>query len=384
MIYNSHNGCYNMHWLEGGHDMKSALWSLLHDEIGDGKDRLLRDLYVSLTEQKLYQLSGIELSRAYPELDAGLWNRFVDKRDHGGLDERYAYLKEQKIRVLTPDDREYPALLKEVYDAPVLLYAKGADIKDKLRIAVVGSRKASHYGKDVAHRLGKDLSLEGVCIVSGLARGIDGQAHKGALQASGGTIAVLGSGIDRIYPAEHRDLYQAIHSHESGTILSECPLGSAPLPYRFPRRNRIISGLASGLLVVEAAKKSGALITARLALEIGRDVFAIPGLITNPISAGCHSLIQDGAKLVTSVQDILDEFGQGVLFHEEDHLVSSNIDLDLDEAKVYQMLSVVPLELDKIIEASSLSVDKVMAILSLLEVYGLVESLPGRYYKVIK
>jgi len=214
--------------------------------------------------------------------------------------------------LLTPDQTLYPALLKHTADAPLVLYAKG-QLKQLLHpaLAIVGARHATPDGIENAHRFARCLSMRGWCVVSGLAQGIDAAAHRGAIAAStapgaGGTIAVLGTGADVVYPRNHQGLMQQILD-SGGLILSEFPLGTPARPHHFPRRNRIVAGLTHGVLVVEAAIKSGSLLTAKLAVDLDRDVFAIPGSIHSPLSRGPHSLIQEGAKLSESAEDILNE-----------------------------------------------------------------------------
>ena len=199
----------------------------------------------------------------------------------------------------------YPALLKQIHDPPPRLFVRGR-LPDVPMIAIVGSRRATPYGQRAAQRLARELSQVGVAVVSGLARGIDAAAHRGALEGPTPTVAVMATGLDRIYPPEHADLADAIAA--SGAIITEAEDGTIPLPGRFPVRNRIISGLSLGVIVVEAAERSGALITARMAAEQGRDVFCVPGSIENPLAVGSHRLIKDGAKLVQTVEDVLEEF----------------------------------------------------------------------------
>ncbi len=215
-------------------------------------------------------------------------------------------LRSRGIRVITPHDHAFPERLNEIYDPPALLFAKGEDPPaDCPWVAVVGSRKASNYGKWAAESIGEELARRGVAVISGAAYGVDGHAHLGCLKASGFTVAVLGCGIDRVYPPGHAHLLDRIAAQ--GCVLSEYPPGSDPLPWRFPHRNRIIAGIAHAVVVVEASEKSGALITADLALEEGREVLAIPGPITSALSQGTNALIQKGAKLVNSVEDICEE-----------------------------------------------------------------------------
>ena len=211
----------------------------------------------------------------------------------------------ETFNVVWLTDPLYPAPLKEIHDPPARLFVRGR-IPDAPMIAIVGSRRATPYGRRAAQRLARELSEAGVAIVSGLARGIDAAAHQGALEGPTPTVAVMATGLDRIYPPEHADLAAAIAS--TGAVVTEAAEGTIPLPGRFPVRNRIISGLSLGVVVVEAAERSGALITARMALEQGRDVFCVPGSIENPLAVGSHRLIKEGAKLVHTVEDVLDEF----------------------------------------------------------------------------
>jgi DNA processing protein len=202
-------------------------------------------------------------------------------------------------------DLRYPPLLRQIHDPPARLFVAGS-IPDGPMIAIIGSRRATPYGLRVAQRIGRDLSRAGVVVVSGLARGVDGAAHRGALEGPTPTVAVMATGLDRIYPPEHQELARQIAA--SGALLTESAPGTLPLPGYFPVRNRIISGLSLGVVVVEAAQRSGALITARMALEQGREVFCVPGSIENPLATGTHLLIKDGAKLIQTVEDVLDEF----------------------------------------------------------------------------
>jgi DNA processing protein len=209
------------------------------------------------------------------------------------------------VSVIWRTDPRYPPLLNEITDPPPRLFVAGR-VPDGPMIAIVGSRRATPYGQRAAHRLGRELSEAGVVVVSGLARGVDAEAHRGALEGPTATVAVMATGLDRIYPPEHAELATMIA--RTGALITEAEEGTLPLPGYFPVRNRIISGLSRGVVVVEAAEQSGALITARMALEQGRDVFCVPGSIENPLTVGSHQLIKDGAKLVQTVEDVLDEF----------------------------------------------------------------------------
>ena len=216
----------------------------------------------------------------------------------------------RNLKVLTFFDAAYPERIRQIADAPAVLWLRGdADLLSRSAVAIVGSRAASPYGLAVAERLGRDLARAGLVVVSGLARGCDAAAHRGALDAGGPTVAVLGCGADQVYPPEHADLYGRIV--RQGAILSELPPGTPPLAVHFPWRNRLISGLCRGVVVVEASEKSGSLITARAALEQGRDVMAVPGSVLGSRARGCHALLRDGARLVETADDVLDELGLG-------------------------------------------------------------------------
>jgi len=277
-------------------------------------------------------------------------------------------------------------LLKEISDPPSILYVQGdIELLSQWKIAIVGSRNPSRSGRDTAFEFGCFLAQGDIAICSGMAMGIDAAAHQGALSGRGKTIAVVGTGLDRIYPAKHRDLAHDIV--ENGLMISEFPLGTPPRPENFPRRNRIISGLSLGTLVVEAATKSGSLITARQALEQGREVFAIPGSIHNPLARGCHQLIREGAKLVETASDIIEELGAlaavslpTAASFEAD---KSDHELDGDYQVLLDCLAYDPIEVDSLIQQSGLTADAVSSMLLLLELQGQVESLPGgRYVRV--
>jgi len=277
-------------------------------------------------------------------------------------------------------DALYPENLKTIHYPPPVLYFKGT-IKesDKNSISIVGSRKATYYGKMVAEKLSKDLSLAGLTIISGMARGIDTAAHKGVLSVNGRTIAVLGCGIDHIYPPENRRLAQEIEA--SGAVISEFSLSTLPERQNFPRRNRVISGLSLGTVVVEAAEKSGALITADFALDQGREVFAIPGNINSPLSNGSHNLIKQGAKLVNNYQDILEEI-HTVLpkITTVKEIAIKDASLGEKEKKIYRLITKEPIQIDEIIETSKLSAGKVSEILLNLELKDLIKEIEGKRF----
>lgn len=285
-------------------------------------------------------------------------------------------------------DSAYPPLLKQIADPPLALYAKGdSNALCGHAVAVVGSRRPSAYGSSVAHRLAGDLAQRQVMIVSGMARGIDSAAHRGALEAGGKTVAVLGSGLDVIYPRENKKLAERIAGQ--GAVVSEFPLGTPPVPENFPIRNRIISGLSLGTVIVEAAEYSGSLITARLALEQNREVFAVPGNITSPQSFGPNLLIKQGAKLVDQWLDVVEEFPPSVRMQllpspaasEDSARVPSSLlttAMDADQKAVYEALKAdEALFVDAICGSVSLPHPRVLAALLGLEMNGLVRQLPG-------
>ncbi|MDH4320613.1 MAG: DNA-processing protein DprA [Desulfobulbaceae bacterium] len=282
------------------------------------------------------------------------------------------------------DDPGYPEQLRTIHDPPVLLYLKGAPaVLNNSGIAVVGARAASTYGLQMAGRFARDLALRGLTIISGLALGIDSNAHAGALAAAGKTVAVLGCGLDIVYPARNRKLFEEIAA--TGALVSEYPPGTPPDSFRFPARNRIISGLALGVLVVEAAKHSGSLITAQLALEQGREVFAMPGRIDSGKSEGTHRLLQDGAKLVHSVDDILAElqaFTAAAPTNAQQTTPAAGLaDLDQASQALLATLDVYPKNIDDLIVATGLAARVVNEKLVLLELADLIEVLPGKLYQ---
>lgn len=286
------------------------------------------------------------------------------------------------IRILTIKDKNYPKLLKEIGDPPFLLYVKGEIKKeDNFSMAVVGSRRPTNYGREVTESLTQALVLQGFTIVSGMARGIDSIAHKTALEAGGRTIAVLGSGVDVIYPPENKKLYEEIA--QNSAVISEFPPGTQPTPYNFPQRNRIIAGLSLGVLVTEAAEKSGALITAGFAGEFGREVFAVPGPIYSKLSAGTSALIKDGAKLVYKVQDILEELGLEQKALED--LSDAKVGPDTGEMKmILELLQNEPKHVDEIIKETKLSAAQVSSFLSMMEISGFVKSMGGGVWKMVE
>jgi DNA processing protein len=287
------------------------------------------------------------------------------------------------VKIVPFTDSTYPARLRMIPDPPPLLYVKG-DIRseDEKAVAVVGSRSASDYGRRVARDLCRGLASLGFTIVSGMARGIDGTAHETALIAGGRTIAVLGSGVDRAYPAEHQQLYQRIS--ENGAVISEFPLGTRPMAFNFPARNRLISGLSLGVVVVEATEKSGSLITAALALEQGREVFAVPGEVGASRSRGAHRLIRQGAKLVETVDDIMEEIAPQLAARRGDagSVAKRELPQHLGDEfqKIFGLFQERSLQIDEVIENSGYSPSRVSEILLELELQGYLKQLPGKKY----
>jgi DNA processing protein len=283
--------------------------------------------------------------------------------------------------ILTLKDEAYPKRLKDIYDPPALLYIRGQLRRDdELAIAIVGSRKTSPYGRWFTERIGRDLAGHGVTIISGLARGIDSVAHMGAIEGGGRTIAVLGCGIDVIYPSENRDLFHRIVGH--GAVLSEFPIGSRPEGGHFPRRNRIISGLSIGVVIVQASSQSGSLITAKYALEQGREVFAVPGNVGADGSRGTNQLIKEGAKLVESSEDILEEILPQWRREAEraEKAETPGRDLMGGERILYDLLGETPLHIDAIIRESQLDPGSVSSLLLNLELKGWISQWPGKCF----
>ncbi len=283
---------------------------------------------------------------------------------------------QHQIEVLDQTDEQYPCSLKEIYDPPPILFCRGNwQPVDSIAVSIVGSRHATHYGLTIAEKLATELAFRGFTIVSGLARGIDAAAHRGALNAGGRTIAVLGGGILNLYPADHQKLADQVAS--SGLLVSESLPWAAPKSGSFPRRNRIIAGLSLGVIVVEAGCRSGALITARLANEQGREVFAVPGRIDNRLSQGCHRLIRDGAKLVESADDVLEELGPLAtptrLQSGETIRNPAELRLSDQEKQILQVISIDGTGFDELVMATGLPPPRIIATISALEIRRLIK-----------
>ncbi len=323
---------------------------------------------------ELFRKKGAGKRRGLPEDVSASISAF---NGWDAVDEELALIETNGVRVVTFADAAYPAPLKEIYDPPPVLYVKGAmfDHKATAAVAVVGTRHPTHYGLKMAGAIARDLAGMGVAVVSGIARGCDTAAHKGALSINGMTAAVLGTGIDEVYPKENKRLYDEIA--EKGVLISEFPMGTKPMPYNFPQRNRIISGLSKAVCVVEAPFRSGALMTARLALDYNREVFAVPGPATSPKSAGTNKLIKDGAPLVENAEDIMKNLGL---------LIPTRAKKDEapeaqgDERLVLNALGGDAVHIDAIMAKTGLAVTKAMSLLLEMELKGLIEQMPGKRF----
>jgi DNA processing protein len=285
-------------------------------------------------------------------------------------------------------DPEYPQSLLQIYDPPVLLYVRGdPQVLNLPSIGIVGTRKPTLYGTQMAQRLGRELAARGLVVVSGLARGVDAVGHQGAMEVQGRAIGVLGTGIDVCYPKENKKLYEKVL--ERGAIISEFPLRTHPAPENFPVRNRIVAGMPLGVVVIEGAQYSGSLITARLAMEFGREVFGVPGNVTQPVSFAPNQLIKQGAKLVTGAEDVVEELPTPVraalVQAEQPEAEQRNLlaaaALNGSEKKLYELLSAEePVQIDDIVERSGLNSSEVLATLFNLEMKGVVRQLPGKLF----
>ncbi len=315
--------------------------------------------------------------------------RFLQQPDRERIERDLAWAEQPGNRIITCREPAYPALLLQIADPPPLLYVHGnIEALGQLQLAMVGSRNPTASGQRTATEFARYLALAGLTITSGLALGIDAASHRGALDVSKPTIAVMGTGLDRVYPSRHRELAHAIAEH--GALVSEFPTGTAPRPENFPRRNRIISGLSLGILVVEAATRSGSLITARCAGEQGREVFAIPGSIHNPLARGCHTLIRQGAKLVETAQDVIDELGAlaGACATPEpqdmDQARAPARELSTDYLQLLDSIGFEPTSIDAVVETSGLTPAEVSSMLLQLEMSGFVASCTGGLYNRLK
>lgn len=325
------------------------------------------------SREQLLQADGVgpKLARA-----------ILDRRHTDHAERELDACRDLGVDLLLLSDPRYPDLLRDIPDPPQLLYLRGElSDADGLSLAIVGSRRCTLYGRQQAERFARHLAAAGVTVVSGLARGIDACAHRGALQGGGRTIAVLGTGVKNIYPHEHAELADEVIA--SGALLSEACLHQAPVPGLFPQRNRIISGLSLGVLIVEAARNSGALHTARHALEQGREVFVVPGRLDSAASEGCHDLIRDGATLVRHADDVLESLGP--LAHPvqsgggETVLSTRELNLNEQEREVLNLIDAAPCPIDEVLRTATLDDARVLSTLTVLEMKRLIRRLPGSH-----
>ncbi len=317
---------------------------------------------------------------------AGLDSRSVDTllllRPKISLDAEMEKLERYKVKAFTCEDPCYPSSLKEIYDYPPVLYVRGnLSLQNEPRFAIVGTRRPTIYGRQVTEEIVVELAQSKIIIVSGLARGIDSIAHRAALDAGGETMAVFASGLDIVYPAENVKLAQAIMEH--GALISEYPLGVRPKAERFPLRNRIMSGLSLGILVVEAGEASGALITAHQAVEQNREVFAIPGSILSPTSKGTNRLIQEGAKLVRNCADILEELNLSIVAHQQLE-IKEFLPASETESLILKQLTPEPSHIDELCRLSGLTASEVSSSLAMLELKGVAKQVGSMYYSLAK
>ncbi len=371
--------------------IRALTLSLLFDQRARGdKDLQHEQLRYLLALLRIPGLGPVKLNAHLKETSE--LNTFFDARDNclimpgkadwAGVERDLAWAKQSGCYLITKKDSAYPPLLKEIHSAPYVLFIRGnPEYLSKPQIAMVGSRNASRAALETAYEFARHFSSVGFTVTSGLAAGIDGASHKGALLGEASTIAVLGSGLDSIYPAAHRSLGCEIAT--KGALVSEFPIGTPALASHFPRRNRIISGLAVGTLVIEANLASGSLITAKFALDQGREVFAIPGSIHSPLAKGCHALIRQGAKLVESPEDVLEELGAMLKYISQATVKKEALDAlpvpydGLLEAVGFEVTSI-----DLMVSRSGLTADKVSSMLLELELQNYVMSVPGGYQRV--
>ncbi|MCK4950987.1 MAG: DNA-processing protein DprA [Gammaproteobacteria bacterium] len=372
------------------HDQENpdlACWLAIHRAPGIGPATFQKLLQRFNSAQGVLDAPPAELA------ECGLRNKalkYLKEPDWKGVEQDLAWLKQPDNHILTLKDADYPPLLREITTAPPVLFVHGQlEALNSMQIAMVGSRNPSSSGRQTSGNFARHLASSGFTITSGLALGIDAASHEGALAVGGISIAVTGTGLDRVYPARHRDL--AYRIAEQGALVSEFPIGTAPLPAHFPRRNRIISGLSLGTLVVEAAQKSGSLITAQHALEQGREVFAIPGSIHNPMARGCHQLIRQGAKLVETADDILSELAPMVSVNlamtsqtiEMSGSMNEKQDLDPEYQQLINSMGYDEVAVDELVNRCQLTPESVSSMLLIMELQGYVTSGPGGLYSLV-
>lgn len=366
-------------------DRKSAYILLnMIPEIGPVR---FRNIYLHFDGKVEYLFDAtVEEISTIEDIGESVARKILLAKDNIDIEKELKLIEKHNVKVVTFDDEEYPLPLRGINFPPFVLYVRGEfEEKDNIAIAVVGTRRPSSYGCIVAEKIVKDLVDCNITIVSGLARGIDTQAHRTAISCKGRTIAILGNGINVYYPPENRKLQDTIPLY--GAVMTEFPMSTPPNKSNFPQRNRLIAGLALGVLVVEADMKSGALITARYSIEQGKDVFAIPGSILSALSRGPHMLIKQGAKLVETAEDIIEEisplrdFVKQSLKRKKMQVANVTAPLSEDERKIYEIFPETAVNLEFLIEASKVEISKLMEILLSLEMKGLIKALPGKMYQ---
>lgn len=349
-------------------------------KFGPKRLKLIFDNFPSCEEA--YQAPLPELMKI--GLPENLASEFCRFRDKTSLEKIFNEMEKENINIISIHDKVYPHLLKEIFDPPQVLYYKGKFTTDNFNLAIVGSRKFSSYGKQCTESLSRELSQQGLTLVSGLALGIDTFVHETCLQNSGHTIAVLGSGIDKhsLYPSSNRALAERIVTQD-GLIISEFPLGTEPLRYNFPQRNRIISGLSTATLVIEAYEKSGALITAQFALDQNRELLAVPGSIFSPASAGPNNLIKQGAKIVSKASDVLEIFNLDISdiknFKENKKILPSSP----EEEIILRFLSKEPTHINQLVRLSGLDTAQINSTLTIMEMKGMLRNLGNMEYVLV-
>ena len=315
-----------------------------------------------------------------PIIDEKIILEIVTSKEECLLEKHVELLQKKQIKYMTIQDKEYPTILKNIHLPPPVIYYCG-QVETSLFencISIVGSRNASYYGIRMSEQIALDLAHSGITVVSGLARGIDSMAHIGALKGKGKTIAVLGNGLDIVYPKENKHLYKEIT--EKGLVMSEFPPGTQPIHYNFPRRNRIVSGLSLGTVVIEAASKSGSLITAKYALEQGREVYALPGNVNTPNSKGTNLLIKDGAKIVTSCKDILEDIFPMFSAKSKEKEEINPVDLNEDEKQILKYIKMGYWDADKLHQKMNLPINAIHYILTTLEIKNKIVIHKGSYF----
>jgi DNA processing protein len=355
--------------------MKYSYW--LANIPGISRGKIFRILERIPSAEDIFTASGEALSDigGITQADVG---QILESRRHWNPEEQFLKLAEDGISFVSFEQEAYPAKLRHIFDPPYCLYYRGSlPPQDRYSVAIVGARGRSAYGMELAQKLAETLAREQIVVISGLARGIDGDAHRGALKGEGDTYAVLGCGVDRCYPAEHRYLYDSLLSR--GGILSEYPPGTAPAAHFFPARNRIISGLCDCVVVIEAREKSGSLITADYAMEQGRDVYALPGRVTDSLSRGCNALIRQGAGIFLGIEDFMKELSVFVPGNAAQLDFRKNL-LEKDESLVYSLLDFSPTAVGTLLERTSFQLLELLELLESMEQKGVIRECSPNYY----